>query len=680
MAKRTTSDICNVAIVGHGGVGKTTFVDHLLHTVGFAKRAGDVDAASSLSDTDAEEKERHFSINGSIFHFQGDGRTFNLIDTPGYPDFVGGALASLPVVETAVIAVSAHDGIQLNTRRMWAATGREGIARVILITRLDSDNIDFGGLIADLQETFGAECRPVFLPVGLGKEVKGIVNLLEAAEAPAGVVGDFESMAQQLRETIIECDDALMERYLEGEEVGREELLGTLGKAVASGTLVPVLCCAAKADIGVKETVQFLASCCPPPAEGVARKATDAEGAEVELAPDPAAPFCARVFKVATDVHVGKVACFRIYSGSLAEDLTVELARTGKPVRLGHIYLVKGAEQEEAQEAMPGDIIAVAKVEELQLDDTLCAPGQTLTLPPMEFPRPMTSLAVEPQSREDDQKIVAGLNDLAASDPTITLHRDEQSAELVVTGMSNLHLDVALARLKRRYSLSVVTREPSIPYRETITKVSEGRYRHKKQTGGRGQFGEVYLRLEPAERGAGFEFLDEIVGGSIPRQYLPAIEKGIAEAMQKGLLAGYPIVDLKAAAYDGSFHAVDSSEAAFKIAGSRAFQECFKEARPTLLEPIATMEVTIPVQYMGDVMGNLTGHRGRILGMDQVGSLQVLKAEIPMAEVAGYSTELKSMTGGEGSFTLEFARYDPVPSHVQEEIVARRQHQKEEEE
>jgi elongation factor G len=383
---------------------------------------------------------------------------------------------------------------------------------------------------------------------------------------------------------------------------------------------------------------------------------------------------------VATDVHVGKVACFRIYSGSLGEDLSVALARTGKTARLGHIYQVKGAEQEEAHEAIPGDILAVAKVEELQLDDTLCAPGHLLTLPPMRFPRPMTSLAVEPQSREDDQKIVAGMNDLASSDPTITVHRDEQSAELVITGMSNLHLDVALARLKRRHSLSVVTREPSIPYRETITKVSEARYRHKKQTGGRGQFGEVFLRLEPAERGAGFEFLDEIVGGAVPRQYLPAIEKGVVETMQKGLLAGFPIVDLKAAAYDGSYHSVDSSEAAFKIAGSRAFQECFKEARPVLLEPIANLEVTIPVQYMGDVMGNLTGHRGRILGMDQVGTLQVLKAEIPMAEVSGYSTELKSMTGGEGSFTLEFARYDPVPSHVQEEIVARRKHQKEEEE
>jgi len=297
----------------------------------------------------------------------------------------------------------------------------------------------------------------------------------------------------------------------------------------------------------------------------------------------------------------------------------------------------------------------------------------------MQFPKPMMSLAVEPQSREDDQRIGGGLQDLAASDPTFSIRRDEQSGEMVITGMSNLHLDVVLAKLKRRYDVSVVTREPSVPYRETISKVAEGHYRHKKQTGGRGQYGEVYLRLEPAESGEGFEFIDEIVGGVIPRQYLPAIEKGIREVMDRGLLAGYPIVDVKAAVHDGSFHSVDSSEAAFKIAGSRAFQDAFEKARPVLLEPIASMEVTIPAQYMGDVTGNLTGHRGRILGMDQVGPLQVLKAEIPMAEVTRYSTELKSMTGGEGSFTLEFSRYEPVPPHIQEEIIARRKQQKEEE-
>ncbi len=677
MAKRTPSDICNVAIVGHGGVGKTTFVDHLLHAVGFSKRAGDVDAGSSLSDYDPEEKERSFSVIDTIFNFQAHERTFNLIDTPGYIDFVGMAMAALPVVETAVIALSAHDGIQLNTRRMWQAAGEAGVARMLLITRLDADNIDLPGLLEDIQQAFGTECQPVFLPIGVGADIQGVVNLLETDQAPEGVVGDSEAAGQGLREAIIECDDALMERYFEGEQIGAEELMDVLGDAVANGSMVPVMCCAAKANIGVKEAAAFLASCAPAPSD-IPRTATDTGGEQVALTADPDGPLCARVFKTTTDVHVGKIAVFRIYSGTLKGDLTVGLARTGREVRLGHIYLVKGAEQEEVDEALPGDMIAVTKVEELQLDDTICPPGKVLNLPPMDFPKPMMSLAVEPQSREDDTKISAGLQDLAESDPTFTIRRDQQTGELVITGMSNLHLEVMLSRMQRRLDISVLTHEPAIPYRETITRKANGRYRHKKQTGGRGQYGEVYLRLEPMDGEERFEFVDEVVGGVIPRQFLPAVEKGIVEVLDTGPLAGRPVDSVRVIVYDGSYHSVDSSEAAFKIAGARAFRDAYAQARPTLLEPIARMEVTIPAEYMGDVTGNLTGHRGRIQGMEQVGPLQVVKAEIPMAEVQRYSTELKSMTGGEGSFTLEFSHYQPVPAHIQEEIIQRRKQQQEE--
>jgi len=673
MAQRRSSRICNVALVGHGGVGKTTFVDHLVHAVGHATRAGDVDAGTSLSDYDPEEKERHFSISSSIFNFEAHGRLFNLIDTPGYPDFIGATISVLPAVETALIAVSARDGVQLNTRRLWEVTAREGLARMIIITRLDSENIEFEKLTAQIQQTFGNNCHPVFLPLGLGHECKGVVNLLETDEAPPGVVGDFDAAREGLLETIIECDDGLMERYFEGQEISRQELMATLGQAVSSGALVPVLCCAAKAGVGVRETLEFLAGAAPTPEQGPVRKAKDQDGAEVELKADPSGPLCALVFKAVTDVHVGKVAYLRLYSGSLGADLTMRLARTGKTERLGHIYLVRGEEHQEVSSAEAGDILCVMKVEELQPGDTLCGPDVNLTLPPVELPTPMMSLAIEPQSRDDDQKISAGLQALAAGDPTFRVHRDPQSGELVITGMSGLHLEVMLSRLKRRHDVSVQTREPSVPYRETITRVAEGRYRHKKQTGGRGQYGEVYLRLEPNERGAGFEFLDEVVGGVIPRQFIPAVEKGIRETLQKGLLAGYPIVDVKAAVYDGSHHSVDSSEAAFKIAASRALQEAFSKAKPVLLEPIAKMEVTIPARFMGDVTGNLSGHRARILGMDQVGELQVIRAEIPMAEVTRYSTELKSITGGEGTFTLEMSHYAPVPAHVQQEIVARRQ-------
>jgi elongation factor G len=671
MAERQTSSIRNIAMVGHGGVGKTTFLDHALHAAGIAKRAGDVDAGTSLSDYDPEEKSRQFSIYSSIFNFTAYGRTFNLIDAPGYIDFSGPAAGALPVVEMAVLCISAHDGIQLNTRRMWQAAGNEGLARVILITRIDADNISYDALIADIQENFGTECQPVFLPVGLGQDCKGVVNVLTTEEAPDGVVGDFGAAREGALESIIEADDDLMERYLEGEEVSPSEVMALLGSAVTAGSLVPVLCCAAKADIGVKEAMEFLAGCAPSPVDFPPREATDAEGNEVAIAPDPDAPFCARVFKVATDVHVGKVAFFRVYSGKLSGDLSVTLSRTGKSERLGHIYLVQGEEHVETDHAVTGDIICVSKVEELQLDDTLCAPDRVVTVRPTRYPSPMMSLAVVGQSRDDDQKITTGLQALAEGDPTLRVERTP-SGELVITGMSILHLDVVLDKLKERHALQIETHEPSVPYRETVTRVGEGKYRHKKQTGGRGQFGEAYLRLEPNERGAGFEFLDEIVGGVIPRQFIPAVEKGIREVLDKGILAGYPIVDVKAAAYDGSYHSVDSSEAAFKIAGGRAFQEVFMECKPVLLEPIAEMEVTIPAEYMGDVTGNLTGHRGRILGMDQVGTMQVVKAEIPMAEVSRYSTELKSMTGGEGSFTLHFSHYAPVPAHVQQDIIAAR--------
>jgi len=672
MAKRTPSSLCNVAMVGHGGAGKTTFVDHLLHAVGFAQRAGDVDAGSSLSDYDPEEKERQFSIHSTLFHFEAEGRHFNLIDCPGYLDLIGPAMGALPVVETALITVNARDGVLLNTRRMWGVAEGLGLARVILITNLDGENIEFEALLSEIQDSLGKQCRAAFLPVGLGHACTGVVNLLTAKEAPDGVVGDFEGSREGLMESIIESDDALMERYLEGEQIGRDELLATVRKAVAAGTLVPVMCCAAKADLGVREAASFLAACAPSPHEGPVRTAMS-DDEEVELRPEPDAPFCARLFKAVTDVHVGKVAYFRVYSGSLGGDLSVRVARTGKRERLGHVYLMKGHQQEEVAEAVPGDILCVTKMAELQLNDTLSAPGVHLEMAPMEFPEPMMSLAVEAASRDDDQKVAAGLLSLAEGDPTLRVGRDEQSHELVITGMSTLHLEVMLGKLKRRTGISVQTHEPSVPYRETISTKAEAKYRHKKQTGGRGQYGEVYLRVEPNERGAGFEFLDEVVGGAIPRQFIPAVEKGIREVIAGGVLAGYPVVDVKAAVFDGSHHSVDSSEAAFKIAGARAFREAFMAARAVLLEPIARMEVTIPARFMGDVSGNLSSHRARIQGMEQVRGMQVLKAEIPMAEVARYGTELKSITSGEGSFTLELSHYEPVPAHVQQEIVSRRQ-------
>jgi len=679
MAKRSVSDIRNIAVVGHGSSGKTTFVDHLLHAAGAVNRAGSVDQGTSLSDYDPEEKKRKFSIDNALFTFEWNGKLINLIDTPGYLDFTGGAVGALPAVETAVIAVHAADGVRLNTRRMWQYADQGGFAKVLLITHLDAENIQFDRLLEEIQNDFGSNCVPVSLPVGIGQACSGIVDLLKTEKAPDGVVGDFDTLRSSLQESIIECDDELMERYLDGQEVKPEEIDATFKKAILQRQIVPILCCVAEKDIGVEEALTFLVSCTPSPEEAATRVATDAEGNDVELKADPSGPFCAEVFKSVTDMHVGRLVFFRIVSGTLKEGDSVTVKRTGATERLSHLYSVFGAEHKEITSAVAGEIVCVTKVEDLLVNDTMSADGE-LALPANKFPLPMMALAVEPRSRDDEERIGTGLQRLSEGDPTFRLERDAQSSELVITGMSNLHLEVMLNRLKERYGVTADTHEPSIPYRETITRKGEGKYRHKKQTGGRGQYGEVYLRLEPNERGAGFEFLDEVKGGVIPQQYIPAIEKGIVETMAAGILAGYPVVDVKAAVYYGSFHSVDSSEAAFKIAGARAFQLCFEGSKPVLLEPVGNIEVTIPPQFVGDVTGNLTAHRGRIVGMDQMGTMQILKAQIPMAEIRGYSAELQSMTGGEGTFTVEFAGYDPVPAHVQQQIIASRKPKKEEEE
>jgi len=647
MAERTPSEIRNIAVVGHGEAGKTTLVDHLLYAAGAVNRAGDVDAGTSWSDYDPEEKHRHFSIDSTIFNFKWDGKTFNLIDTPGYLEFVGPALAVMPVVESVLLTVSATDGVLLGTRNMWEAAGKKNLTRAIVITHLDSENVRLEACLAEIQENFGRNCTPLLLPIGQGHDISGVVDLLDTEEAPEGVTGDFNAFRETLIESIIECDDSVMERYLEGEEIGKEQLRETFRKAMTAGQIVPVLCCAPKKGIGLKEILRFIADCMPSPLDGPPRKATDQNGEQVELRADPNGPFCAQVFKSVMDVHVGKLAFFRVFSGSLGSDATVQLARTGKTERLGHLYCVFGQEQKEVSEAVPGDILCVSKVEELQISDTLCDQRVKLVMEPIELPKPMMSLAVAPRSRDDEEKISAGLQKLAEGDPTFNIERDRRSSEIIITGMSNLHLEVMLGKLKRRYDIDVDTHEPSVPYLETITRKAEAKYRHKKQTGGHGQYGEVYLRIEPLET---------------------------------GLLAGCPIVDLKATLYYGSYHSVDSSEAAFKIAASKCFQLAFEEARPVLLEPIARMEVTIPPRYVGDVTANLTGHRGRIQSMDQVGQMQVIVAEIPVAEIQRYSAELKSMTGGEGSFTLEPSHYEVVPAHLQQQIIAARQAKEKEKE
>ena len=680
MSDRQTADIRNVAVVGHGGAGKTTLVENLLAEAGAVPEPGDVEEGSSRSDYGPEEKERGFSIDNSMFHFDWNDISVNLIDTPGYIEFVGTATSALPAVETALVTIDATEGIQINTRQMWERAGELGKARALVITHLDGENIRYQDLIDEIQDVFGRQCAPLFLPVGLGEEVSGVVDLLSADEAPDGVVGDFSGLQEELVESVIESDEELMERYLEGEEIEDQRLRRAFREAIAAGEVAPVLCCCAPQQVGLEETLRFMADCLPSPLDVSAPVAQDEEGNEVDVEQEADAPLCAWVFKSFTDVHVGKLGFFRVFGGTVERGQDVQIARTGDTARMGHIYHVFGEEQEEAEQATPGDILCMSKVEEVELNDTLCSPEQKLFLPAPKEPNTMVSLAVTPESREDEEKMGEGLEELVGRDPGLSLRRDERSSELVLSGLSNLHLEVTLSRLKRQYDVEVTTRPPTIPYQETITERAKGHHRHKKQSGGRGQYGEVYLVIEPLERGEGFEFLDETKGGVIPRQFLPSVEKGIKEAMDDGLMADFPVVDLRVRVYDGDHHSVDSSEAAFKTAGAKAFEKAFNGAEPTLLEPISEMEVTIPAEYMGDVTANLTGHRGRIQGMDQEGETQTVRAQIPMAEVSTYGAELKSITGGEGTFTVEFSHYEPVPSHMQDEVIRKERAKRKEDE
>jgi elongation factor G len=670
MEQYETKDIRNVAFVGHGASGKTSLVEGILFKAGATKRLGCVDEGTSVSDFDSEEKERKTTIYSSVLHCNWQGKEINVIDTPGYPDFISGAIGALSAVETAVVVIDATSGIQVNTQKMWDIASEAGLARVVVITKMDGENIDYPALLDSVQNTFGEECLPLMLPVGHGSCFKGVVDIFNLQEEiPADVIGDVDECREKFLEGIVCVCDETLEKYLDGQEIEIGKLEGCFTTAVASGSVVPILCCDNKKGLGIEEVVDVISKYTPSPEKGLIQKYVEMEGDEVtteekgvEVSKD--APFSAQVFKSITDPFVGKLSFFRVYSGELKHHQEVYNVRAKKNEKIGHMFKTFGKEQQEIKSAIPGDIVTISKIDDISVSDTLCDPHTKVKFKDIKFPNPMASLAIEPKSSGAEQKISETLNRLVAEDSTFKVSRDIQTHELVVTGMSNLHLDVILSRLKNRYDIEVETRQPKIPHKETITTKASAQYKHKKQTGGKGQYGEVYLRIEPLERGAGFEFTTKIVGGAIPSQYIPAVEKGLKETIAKGILSNNPIVDVKVELYDGTFHNVDSSEAAFKIAASKAFHLAFNDAKPVLLEPVVNIEVTIPSEFMGEITGNLSSRRGRVQGMDSFGDLQVVQASIPMDEVKNYETELKSMTGGRGSYTMELSHYDVVPSHL----------------
>jgi len=686
---RNVADIRNIAICGHGSAGKTTLVDQILVQSGAVNAKPSVDAGTSICDFDEEEKHHKHSIEATVTHFDHAGKHINLIDTPGYPDLVGQMIGSLRAVETAMIAIDAHAGIKVNTRRAWSEAGKAGCGRILVLTKLDADNIDFAELVDSIKEVFGTSCALLNVPLGLGDSLRGVASTLDVPKDAEGAVIDPQAISESLVESIIEVDEAVMERYFEGEMPSPEELQGLLVRAIAAGTLTPIVCVSTKNGVGVTELMEVLASAALPP-DAVARTASK-DGDAITLKPDPSAPLAAQVFKTRIDPFVQRLSFVRIFAGTLKKDSTVESSGARKGVKLGPLLDVQANETSSVDEAGPGEIIAVAKCEDIHTGASL----GDVELPPIAFPTPMVGLAVAPKSRGDEAKLSGALHKITEEDATIHLDHDVETKEMVLTGMSELHLTLIRERLKRRDKVEVETKEPKIPYRETIQTNADGSYRHKKQSGGAGQFGEVHIRMYPFSEGTdpeeyatkqrfphrksthyheknNFLWVDSVVGGSIPGNFMPAIEKGFLERLRQGVVAGYPVQNVCVEVHFGKDHPVDSNETAFKIAASKVFAKVFKEARPSLLEPVVNMHITVPADNVGDVSSDLSGRRGQMAGMESAGGgLTTVEAKAPLAEVATYARTLSSMTGGQGSYTMEFSHYDVVPGNVLQEILSK---------
>lgn len=697
MAKPNVHDIRNIALCGHSAAGKTKLADTFLIKTGAVHSNPDVDQGTSVCDFDPEEKAHKRTIEASLIHFDHGGKRFNIIDTPGYGDFIGQTIGALRGVDTAAIVINAHSGIEVNTRRVFQEAGKAGVGRVIIINKMDEHNVDFKKLIDQIQDTWGAACVPVQIPLGQEADFKGVASVLGHGN-PAGAVMDPEEMHTKLVETIVQVDDAIMEKYFEGEEPDLEHLPDLMDQAIETGVLIPIFCCSAKTGVGVTELLDMLALCCLPP--DFHHRNAIKEGQEVEIKCDPSGPVVAQVFKTRIDPFVQKLSFLRVFSGTIKKDDSLHAAGTKKNIKLGPILEVQGGDTHPVDCACAGDIIAIAKMEDLHTGATL---GE-FEMPKIEFPTPMVGLAVAPKNRGDETKLSTSLHKVLEEDPTFRLDRDAQTKETVMMGMSELHLNVIRERLHRRDKLDIETKQPKIPLRETIQQKAEGSYRHKKQSGGRGQFGEVHIRMFPLPRNIkpeefatkdrfpqmkefhyddknNFLWVNSVVGGSIPSNFLPAVEKGFKDRMERGVIAGYLVQDVAVEVHFGKYHDVDSSEAAFKMAGSMAFRNVFQEAKPCLLEPIVKMEITVPEASVGDIYSDMSGRGGRVQGADSAGGgYQAVRAEVPLREVMTYARTLSSMTGGQGSFTMDFSHYDVMPANVQQDLISKAKMQEEEEE
>lgn len=682
MKEYSTENIRNVALISHSGAGKTTLGDAMLFLSGGNDRFGKVDDATSVLDFDPEETRRKTTISTSVAPVEWKSRKVNILDTPGYFDFVGEVRSSLRVGDGALIIVDAGGGVEVGTELVWQYAVEYQVPRMFVVNKMDRENTDFDTVMSQINAAFGGRAVPLYLPIGKQANFKGLVDVVrnkaftfgaDGKATETAVPGDMADAVadtkERLKEAACDGEDELMEKYLEEGDLTDEEILRGLRQASIAGKVFLAVPISAAKLIGVGQVLDAVVEYLPSPKDVPAVSGKiPGQDTEVNREPNDAAPFSALVWKTTADPYVGKLTVFRVYSGKFVSNVPCFNSTRGKSERIGQLYLIKGKSQEPVASVVAGDIGAVAKLQETLTGDTLCKQEDPVVFPTIKFPAPVYSVAVHPKTKGDEDKISSGLTRLTEEDPTIKVERGAETSETILYGLGEVHVDVTTGKLKRKFGVDVDLTSPKIPYRETIKGSAKAEGRHKKQTGGRGQFGHVWIEFEPVPD-KDFEFVDKIFGGSVPRQFIPAVEKGLRESLPEGVLAGYPVVNLRAILYDGSFHPVDSSEMAFKLAAYLAFKKGCTEAQPVILEPIMRLEVTVPEQYMGDIMGDLNKKRGRIQGMETKGHIQVIKATAPLAEIQKYAIDLRSMTQGRGLFTMEFDHYEEVPGNIAETII-----------
>lgn len=669
MAIFAAKDIRNIVIAGHSGCGKTTLVEAILHSAGAIPRMGSVNDRNTISDYNEDEKERRHSIGASLISFASGGTKINMIDLPGSTDFVGDLIGGLRAADVCLIVMNASGGIEIGTEKSFKMARERGVPCFVFVNMLDKENTDFDKCLDDLKKKFGKKAVAVSYPLGKQSSMKDVANLITGKNVDA--LGDEgKVLVDDLAEVVAESDDALLEKYLDKGALTPEELAIALKKASAIGGVIPVMCGSAGREVGVRDLVEMMVNYFPSPSDRPAIEASKGDsGEKVTLEANPAAPFAALVFKTLSDPFIGQISMMKVFSGRLQSNGSFLNVTKASKEKIGQIFSLMGKNQTPMESVQAGDIACVAKLKETSTGDSLSDEKSSVKVPEIQFPEPAISFSLKPKTRSDEDKISGALHKLTAEDPTFKVTQDEQTKEMIAHGMGDMHINLMINRMKLRYGVQVELGTPKVAYKETIVSKGDSQYRHKKQTGGAGQFAEVWMRIEPLQRGGGFEFVDEIVGGAIPRPFVVSCEKGVKSALQSGVLAGFPVVDVKAIVYDGKTHPVDSKDIAFQTAARHAFKDSMLKARPVILEPIMDVDIMVPDQFMGDITGSLNSRRGRVMGMEPGDGVQTIKAKVPLEEMYKYVNELKSITGGRGSYTMSFSHYETVPSNLAQTII-----------